>query len=557
MEPASTWQQQLSRAGIVVLVSLLIVFLYLMFLAGRFKGVTGPNAMEYAQLARNLAEGEGYTTKLIRPLSLAAHPQIDHHPEVGTAPLHPYFASLLMRMMPDKSRALALSCGLGFLLTVPVVFFLGWQLFDLRTGILATGLYVTNLEYLRQSISGLEVPWLSLWVSLLFLTCYALSRKLRWRLPLAAVSGALVALIYLTQYKWGVILPLVAIYIYLSSDKRTRWMTVGAFVIAWAVVVTPWCIRNVNVTGHPFHSYAAAEMVMSTRTNPGNTLSRQFTTDTPSVVGYIVEKPMEMVQKFTSSVGILYLALIRIAGPYVTPFFIVAVLVTLGSATFERLRLLWYAFFVAILLTVCLVSVMDWVILPLGPFAGVIAAGFFFRLLETRVDNANPKNRARYLGVGIGLLVAMHVMPLGFELFRGGDRPDDVAAERISRASREVASLTSGAIVTDVPWAIAWYADRPAIWLPKTRGDLRKLEDKMGKIRWMVLTPQIVNPRYDRAERTLKEWGYAWQEAVSGDIEFEGYRVFNRVPIANWIVFQADPRAKRDLPPEVMRKYER
>lgn len=555
MEIASSWQPRMTRAGLIALAAILVIFLYLTFLAGRFKGITSIVAMDYAQLARNIAQGEGYSTKFIRPLSLARVPQIQGHPEFSSAPVFPYIASVFMRIMPDKERALALACGLGLLLTVPVVFFLGWQLFDTRTGILGAALFATNIAFLRYSIAGYEVTWLTLWVTILFLVCYTLSRKARWRLPLAAAAGGLMGLTYLTEYLWGALILPVAVYIYLSSDRTRRMHALGVFLAAFVVICLPWWIRNMRLTGNPFFCLRAAETIMATRSNPGNTLYRSFTTDYPSLFTYAIDRPIEVLEKLRDGAGVLYTTLLRVCGPYATPFFLVAILVTLGSATFERLRYLWYASFVIVWLALICTAPADRLLAPFGPVAGVIAAGFYFRLLETKVGDLTPRLRQRYLTIAIAALMAIHMLPLTFNLFAGATAEEQETA-RMAMAAREVASLTDGPVVTDVPWLIAWYADRPAIWLPKTRADLQNIQDRLGKIPWLLLTPQVANENYDLAERTLKEWGPAWKEGMRGNYDFAGYTVYKHIAQGNWVLFRANPNAKQDLPPEIMQQYQ-
>ena len=558
MDTTKSWLEKLTKTGIVVLAALFIIVSYLMFHAGRYRAITDINGMDYGQLSWNIAHGRGYTTDLIRPLSLAKHLELGRHPELTDAPVHPYIASLFMRTMPEKGRALALACGLGFLLTVPVVFFLGWQLFDLRTGILGMALFVTNLSYLQYSISGLETTWLTLWVSVLFLVLYGLSRKLRWRYHLAAVAGVVMGLLYLTQYVWVVALPLAAIYIYLSSDKAARWQTTGVFVLAFALLASPWWVRNLRVTGNPVFTFRTTETIMATRSNPGNTLYRQFTTAYPSLAWYMIDRPVEMMEKVRSGVMMMYRTLPSIAGWYVTPFFLVGIVVVLGTKTFERLRYLWYAMFLTVFATLTVVAAAERLLIPLGPCAGVLAAGFFLRLVDTRLGDVVPQVRRRYLTLAIALLVGLHALPLLLSLFRFREvSPQVREAVRTVEWVREVASITDGPIITDVPWLFAWYADRTAIWLPKTRADLRNLEDKVGKIRWLLLTPRVASADYDRFERTLKEWGPAYREGALGDAEFEGYKVHKRIAGGRWVLFQADPAAKRDLPPEVMERYRR
>jgi hypothetical protein len=549
MENNKTWMETVGKIGLVLLVSLVVIVSHLIYHAGRFKGITDINALDYAQVARNVSQGEGFTTNIVRPLSLCRVPRIEKHPELTFAPLHPYIASLFMRMMPDKDRAIALSCGMGFLLTAPVVFFLGWQLFDIRTGYLSVALYATNTMLLRYSISGLEVMWLGLWCSLLLLVLHALSRKQRWRIVLAGIAGLLLALIYLTQYLWIVILLPVLVFVFISSEKTRRWQACIVLLLVFAVVIAPWCVRNAQLTGNPFFTFRVAESIMGTRTNPGNTLYRQFTDAYPSWAWYLMDRPLEVLEKVRDGLQVQYMALPQIAGGFLSAFFVVSIIVSLGTKTFERVRYLWYAMFAVLVLALAVVAPDQRLIAPLAPFATVVAAGFFLRLLNARIEEPVQERRQRYLNLGIGVLIVIHALPLGFDLFRFREvTPEQRAVVGAAQAAREAAGVTDGPIVTDVPWIMAWYADRTAVWLPKTTGDLRNIEDKLGKIPWLMLTPQVASRQYDIQERTIRDWGTAYLAGREGDTPFEGYIPDERVVAGGWVLYHATPGAPRDLP---------
>lgn len=555
MEESKTWQDKLSKVGVIVLICLALIMGYLGYHAGRFDGLNNVAALDYAQVARNLAEGQGYTTKLIRPLSLAKFASLDHHPEVISAPLHPYVGSLFMRVMADKEKALALSGGLAFMLTVPMVFFLGWQLFDLRSGLLAAGLYAINVGNLRASISGLETPWVALWVSLLLLVCFNLSRKARWRLPLAAIAGVVTGLTYLTSYIWIVVVPIVAAYVLISSDRRTRWGATGLFVLLFAITILPWCIRTARVTGSPFFAFQGAQAIAETRTHPGNTIFRQFVTGTEPWLAYAVSRPVEVIQKGANGLDTLYPTLLNMGGAYITPFFLVAILVTLGSGSFERLRNLAYAMFVALFAVSLFLAPLPRILIPLGVLVTAVAAGFFFRLIETRVGARTPLQRSRMLTFAVGLLCLIQGLPSAFDMF-APQTPGELRALEYNRGAREIGALTEGPIITDVPWLIAWHANRTAIWLPKTAADLKNMERKVGKIPWLMLTPQVADQNYDVTERAFKEWGPAWYEAVNGDVDFQGYTVSRRVGQGPWVLYAANPAAKQALPEEATRPFQ-
>ena len=53
-----------------LLLILLAAALSLIYTAGQFRGLNKRESMDMAQLARNIAHGQGFTTYVIRPLSL-------------------------------------------------------------------------------------------------------------------------------------------------------------------------------------------------------------------------------------------------------------------------------------------------------------------------------------------------------------------------------------------------------------------------------------------------------------------------------------------------------
>jgi hypothetical protein len=67
MRQSDVIQARFRQVAISVLVGMGVVFMYLVYNATQFDDITDINAMDMAQVARNLAHGEGFTTKIIRP----------------------------------------------------------------------------------------------------------------------------------------------------------------------------------------------------------------------------------------------------------------------------------------------------------------------------------------------------------------------------------------------------------------------------------------------------------------------------------------------------------
>src|SRR6478735_9327200 len=155
-----------------------------------FKNFANEEAMDNAQLARNIAAGRGYTTDFIRPLSyyLLRKRQLEikqtkeeilkgRHPDIANPPVYPLLTAGWMKIMPfhyelDKGRSFTgdtkyqpevlLAClnQLLFFAAVLVLFRLALRLFDAPVAWLSTILFAGSDLFWKFSVSGLPTIWL-------------------------------------------------------------------------------------------------------------------------------------------------------------------------------------------------------------------------------------------------------------------------------------------------------------------------------------------------------------------------------------------------------------
>ncbi|NUQ00928.1 MAG: hypothetical protein HUU35_13855, partial [Armatimonadetes bacterium] len=110
-----SYQRWLATAALVVLPFMVVVLV----MTAQFRGVELPAALEQGVVARRLAAGQGYTTAVILPRSLAYNASLTAHPELRQAPLSVLPAAVLSRAMGEREgRVLAFSSMLAFLATV-------------------------------------------------------------------------------------------------------------------------------------------------------------------------------------------------------------------------------------------------------------------------------------------------------------------------------------------------------------------------------------------------------------------------------------------------------
>ena len=283
-----------------LVLGLAVVGLALVYNLRAYRNLATQEAMDSAQLARNIADGKGYTTLFIRPFSLylvQSHNQAKHaaapattnldfaqikfnpHPDLANPPVYPvvlaglmtvrsfrYPVELMKPFWSDNSHfwryqpdfQIAVFNEVLLLVVVVLTFFLARKLFDVNVAWLAA-LLTIGCELLWQfSVSGLST--LLLMVIFLGLTWCVLrieemvrepQPRPNWLLGLALASGVLTGVGALTRYAFGWTIIPVALFLFFFSGQRRVLHTLAALG-AFVVVLIPWVIRNYAVSGTPF-----------------------------------------------------------------------------------------------------------------------------------------------------------------------------------------------------------------------------------------------------------------------------------------------------------------
>src|ERR1041385_7505301 len=112
--PLQEWIHQLEEGQGAVWIKRIFFFLAFAGLAAlydvrHYKSFATPEAMDSAQVARQIAAGKGFSTKFIRPLSInliqkqkgeTAKPLTGPHPDIANAPVFPLIEAALMKTLP-------------------------------------------------------------------------------------------------------------------------------------------------------------------------------------------------------------------------------------------------------------------------------------------------------------------------------------------------------------------------------------------------------------------------------------------------------------------------
>ena len=295
------------RAAAGMLACLAVASIYLLF---EYQNLKEPAAMDTAQVARQVARGEGFTTQFIRPLSVqllerrAEAVGVPHddaarltspHPDLANPPFYPVLLAGWLRLVgsdptisdtrpfevhgPDRAVVL-FNLGL-FLALVLVTYFFARRLFDGFVGALSAVVLVGSEFFWREAGSGQTAVLGTLLTTLLAWGLLRFDEAAREEptrpvqlLGLAALLGGLTGLAALTCY--GLLLLALPLGLLLLPIWTGRsWSAWLAAIAALLIVVAPWLVRNYQLSGTLFGT-ATAVLFADTPDFPGDTLERSL-----------------------------------------------------------------------------------------------------------------------------------------------------------------------------------------------------------------------------------------------------------------------------------------
>jgi len=505
------------RAALAVLAVVLLIVGYNL---RAFRNMSTQEAMDAAQLARNLAQGKGYTTLFIRPFSMFLVKKHNLqtqgaplpgkvadlakirglHPDLANPPVYPVVLAALMKVLPfhyqvdithpfwsvgisgrrifyryEPDFLIALFNQVLLLALIALVFFLARRLFDRGVAWLSAGLLLGTELLWRFSVSGLStlllmIIFLGLAWGVVLLEQEA--RAPKWGpsgiLVLAGLAGALVGLGGLTRYAFGWLILPVVVFVILFGGQRRIMLALMALA-AFAVVMAPWIVRNYSVSGKPFGT-ATFAILENTSLFPRFRLQRSLE---PQFTGFLL---VPFWHKLTVNLRqIIASDLPRLGGSWITAFFLVGLLLGFRNPAITRLRYFLMGCVLVLILAQALGRTQlseespelnsENLLVLLVPLIVIYGVSLFFVLLE---QMPLPFPESRYLVIGIFGVVAC--LPMFFVFL-----PDRIVPRTIPvayppyhpPAIQTVADWLKDKelAMSDIPWAVAWYGQRQCVWL--------------------------------------------------------------------------------------------
>jgi hypothetical protein len=525
----------------------------------QFHGATAETTLLQADVGRQLARGEGFTTQVNYPQAARVLAErgttFDARkpwPELYQAPFYSLVIAGGLRLLPARLRESLFArapvppdgfAGDYFLLALNLALFwlaawqtydLGRRLFEPRVGWLAAFGVLLSVPLWQQVVALNGLPLLMVLVLAVF-RCW-------WQVEEAVATGAgrpwgwLAGLglgcgcLFLTEYSAGVLVFVVLGYVAWRRGGGGRWAAAGVVAVAFLLVTGPWLGRNMAATGNPL-ALAAQNLA----------LKAGDPTASPEVVRATLsaEPPQVDLNKLgnkvlTSWQQNLQAGLWGGGAMWFMAFFAVGWLYAFRAGTTDRLRWLFTCSLAVLVIAQAAANSGESARLPaiyLAPLIIIFGAGFFFVLV-----GSNPR-LAAWPRVFASLLLALQALPLLHDAMEPRrlhfDYPPyypGLLAGMREELTRRHAEQRFG-VMADVPAGAAWYGDQRVWAQPATLRDFYAitLDQPIGEL---LLTPHTLDrpffselapvrgdrPATGSGPQRFGEWGRIYAGLMNGQL---------------------------------------
>jgi hypothetical protein len=496
----------LIRRSLFFLVLIILTFANLFTL---FRGLNSSQAMDQAQIAREIARGNGFTTKFIRPI---AYEQAKRHqngasvPFAGFqdtyhSPLNPLLNAAVLKiigaddakqwkmgeneMIYPLDRVIATVSTLCFLMSIGVSYLLVSRIFDPKIAGVTAILMLLCETFWDYALSGLpQMLMLLLFSCAIYFVYRAVEDASEGRIPFASAifAGIFFTLLALTHYL-AVWIALGYI-IFAAIAFRPRGVVGATVLVTLLIAMIFVMVRNAGISGTPFGTAflnlyngiggANEDFVMRTKDLESYPLLDR------GILSSIVRTTL---LQTTSLIPFL-------AGIIVAPLFLISLMHPFKRPSIANFR---WAILIMFVTSAFGLSIYGVSTRNLDPnqthllFAPIMTAyGLaFVSILWAKIPAVatapmlrNLHHMAIIVICGLPLLISMpQKVRIGFDRKDRGGIPHwpPYYAPALNLGLSNW--LTEKQICfSDQPWAVAWYADRISIWLPPSRRDFTEIE---------------------------------------------------------------------------------
>lgn len=531
---------KVGRKDTAILIRRLLFFVLLLslayfYIALNFRGLTSERGMEQAQIGREIARGNGPTTKVIRPAAIYQGQQNDDSNleleafnDTYHSPLNPYLYGAVLkiiggddfdkyRIKHDKAgqasetvyrldRVIAGLSMILFFAAIGINYLLISRIFDTKIAGVTALLMALSELFWRFTHTGLpQMLMLVLFSSALFFIYRALEESVENRIAISSVIIAAIFLSLLALSHWLTIWITLGFILFAAFFFRPKGIS-GLLVIGiLGLSCSYFVIKNIEWSGTP--GGTAFLSVYGGLTESEEALMR---TSDPSEETYRILYNLNSLILNTSASMLLQINQLynNLGAIIAAPMFFFALLHPFKRETISQFR--W------VILLMWVFGVLGMSIFGLSDkatdsnqlhilFAPIMTAyGLaFLSILWARIDlptNSAFKKSGHFvivvvLSAGPLILTIPRAIRTGLAIGKDTQRPvwPPYLPSALNKKLNNIVAEEGEIIFTDQPWAVAWYADRPAIWLPRKISEFQDIEE-LAKEQKMNVVGILVSP---------------------------------------------------------------
>lgn len=543
-------------AGMMVRRALFLVLLIGLtsyFLGLDFKGLSTSKGMEQAVVSREIAKGHGFTTTAIKPL---AWKQVEKRmkdekgpstqldllalPDTYHAPLNPLVNSLILGMakgtwtLGDKQAVYTpdvLIAGTAMVLllaSIGITYLLVSRIFDARIGGV-TALLMLLCELLwKFSQSGLpQMLMLFLFSFGTYFLYKAIENEAQGRgnILWLFLTGGFFALLALAH--WLTMWLFFGLLVFAAFYFNRRVLLMGVLLGIFVLVTGIWGFLNYQSTGNPLGAGLYAFYAGLGGTGSEEALFRDLeqTMGGLNFQGFLRKIVANSLAQISELYG--YLGSIVAA-----PLFFLSLLHPFRRKEIADFRwailLMW--FFGVIGMTLYGIRSMHDVqthennlhilFIPLMTGYGLAFLSVLWNRLDVALHIPFIRNGHFIIAVVISALpFILNLPPRVVDLNRIDNEFRVQYPNYVPRLIKDYADLMkeNEIIVSDIPWAVAWYGQRTSFWLPKDQGQLNRLmglgKDKGTPLSAMLLSPVTLWQPMNQTTQQRSEF-FDWRQYI-------------------------------------------
>ncbi len=495
-----------------------LVLLGSLFVANKqFHGPSTETTLVQADMGRQLARGEGFTTLVNYPQTAAflrargvAFDATQPYPEIHHAPLYSMVIAAVLKLTPGSIRDglfsktpvppdgfgadyLLLGLSLALLwLAAWLTFKLACRLFDERVGWLASLAVLLSVSLWQHTVLVNGTTLMMVLVLLVFHVWVSVENDFESSLPTGwlVALGAGCGLLFLTEYSSGALLLVAIAYTLWRAGPRFG-VAVALVVLGFAVIAGPWIVRNLRLTGSPV-GLAAQNVALKfgDPTAEPATVRATLSAELPAIdLNKLGNKTLTSLQDNLKS------RLWSGGALCFTAFFVAGSLYTFRSPAANRLRWVCVAAVGVLLVSQAALNSGEserLVAVWCAPLIILFGAGFFFVLLSANATLVQSPRWAAAVLLVVQALPLLHdaLEPRRMHFQYPPYFPGLLQGMKFELTRREAVGRFG--LMADIPAGLAWYGGARVWAQPSRMRDFHAimLEQPVGEL---LLTPRTLD----------------------------------------------------------------